>query len=546
MTIESLKAKNQYPIVFIGSGMAKRYILNSPDWLSLLEEYWNMLDNEQNFYSYLNELRERLRSENPLFSDERLIFMVNAKAASYIQKQFDSTYNQNPALVPSLSSKTVFLKQLSPFKFSLAERFSHLTFIKDMEDELKLFATVLSKAKMVITTNYDDMIEQLLAEQNKSADVFVGSSGFFKETTGWGELYKIHGTNSDSETIVITDEDYQRFDSNSILLNAKLLTSLVDSPILFLGYSMTDENVRSLLQSYANNLPTDVSKNSDRITIVEYKSGESTVSENVEHDPLLGINYTRVQTDNYAELFSQISQINQGVSPAYIRKYQQTFKQIIEVKGRKGQLDTFLTYANNIDDMPEEQRLQNTAIAIGDRAYLFVIPTLVDYLTDYLTESDSTEIQVAARFLAQQQPNANLPYLRILKRIKQDGDIGLTEAENRKIKTRIEKTPTLDELIANIAIPKHLEPKLIENIDEIWRDQSITELSRINLVIKVIKSHSSDIKPFVIETALPRFIENFQTGLNDNNGIRTAYRRLFLAYDLLVNETIQQKIAPVE
>lgn len=539
MTIQSLKDNNQYPIVFIGSGMAKRYILNSPDWLSLLEEYWNMLDNEQNFYSYLNELRAQLHSENPLFSDERLKFMVNAKAASYIQKQFDSAYNQTPSLVPSLSSKKAFLEQLSPFKVSLAERFSNLSFIKDMEDELKLFAKVLSKAKMIITTNYDDMIEQLLTKQNKEAAVFVGSSGFFRETTGWGELYKIHGTNSDPASIVITDEDYQKFDSNSILLNAKLLTSLVDSPILFLGYSMTDENVRSLLQAYANNLPTDVSKNSDRITIVERKSGESAVSENVEHNPVLGINYTRVQTDNYAELFSKISEINQGVSPAYIRKYQQEFKKIIEVKGREGKLDTFLTYANNIDDMSEEQRLQNTAIAIGDRAYLFVSPTLVDYLTDYLTEADNIAIQVTARFLAQQQPIANLPYLRILKRIKQAGEIGLTESEKRKIQTRIDKTLNLDEFIARIKIPKNLESKLRKNIDEIWKDQTISELNRINLIIKGIKLHSADMKQFVIETALPRFIENFQSGVNVKNGTRTAYRRLFAAYDLLVNETIQ-------
>jgi hypothetical protein len=537
MSIQSLKDKNQYPIVFIGSGMAKRYIENSPDWLALLEEYWNILGNGQNFYSYLNELREMLRSENPDLSDERLTFTVNARAASNIQKNFDKKYNQDPTLVPSLSSKDAYLKKLSPFKVSLAERFSNLTFIKDMEAELKLFATVLSKAKMIITTNYDDMIEQLLTEQNKAADVFVGSSGFFRETTGWGELYKIHGTNVDPATIVITDEDYHEFDSNSILLNAKLLTSLVDSPILFLGYSMTDENVRSLLQTYANNLPTDVSKNSDRITIVEFKPGESAVSENVEHDPVLGINYTRVQTDNYAELFNQISEINQGVSPAYIRKYQQEFKQIIEVKGREGKLDTFLTYANNIDDMPEDQRLKNTAIAIGDRANLFVIPTLVDYLTDYLSEADNTAIQVAARFLAQQQPNANLPYLRLLKRMESAGDVGLTENEKRKIRTRIEKTASLDELISSTNISKALEGNLDKPIHEIWADQNINEANRIKWIIKGIRNHSDEVKDFILTTALPRFIDNFQSGV-DSNGIRSAYRRLFVAYDLLANGPI--------
>lgn len=35
---------NTYPIVFIGSGISKRYLKNFPSWLELLEQFWNEFD----------------------------------------------------------------------------------------------------------------------------------------------------------------------------------------------------------------------------------------------------------------------------------------------------------------------------------------------------------------------------------------------------------------------------------------------------------------------------------------------------------------------
>lgn len=432
------------------------------------------------------------------------------------------------------------MNNLSPFKESVAKRFSELKFLDSMTEELSLFGKVLSKAKMIITTNYDKLIEELLTRQDKSPDIFIGNSGFFQETTGWGELYKIHGTCDNSSSIVITDKDYAEFNKNSILLNAKLLTSLVDSPIIFLGYSLTDENVRSLLQAYANNLPTDVSQSADRITIVEYKSGEQDIFENVEHDPILEINYTRIQTNNYVSLFKQISEINQGVSPAYIRKYQQEFRQIIETKGQAGELDTFLTYANNIDELPADYKLKNTAVAIGDRGNLFVIPTFINYINDYFKETDNISLQISARFLAQQQPNANFPYSRLIKRIKQSSDLGLTAREKEKIQTRINQTYTLDEYLNRTKINKSDQKYLKENLKTIWDDKTISELNRIKIITKNIKTFKNQIDSFIIDTALPRFTENYVSVSTTKSGIITAYRRLFVVYDLLKNGDVKK------
>ncbi|WP_406946558.1 SIR2 family protein [Lactiplantibacillus plantarum] len=51
---------------------------------------------------------------------------------------------------------------------------------------------------------------------------------------------KIHGSVTDPKTIVINSNDYNKYDENSILLSAKILSSMIDSPIIFLGYSLTD------------------------------------------------------------------------------------------------------------------------------------------------------------------------------------------------------------------------------------------------------------------------------------------------------------------
>ncbi|MEM8201649.1 hypothetical protein Q4R54_18815, partial [Morganella morganii] len=48
-----------YPIIFIGSGISKRYIENFPAWEGLLEEYWKVINKTDDFYSYLLDLKKK-------------------------------------------------------------------------------------------------------------------------------------------------------------------------------------------------------------------------------------------------------------------------------------------------------------------------------------------------------------------------------------------------------------------------------------------------------------------------------------------------------
>ncbi|MER2474947.1 hypothetical protein [Photorhabdus laumondii] len=75
-----------YPIVFIGSGMSKRYLENSPTWPELLEEYWSKIDNNgQGFYNYLSEIKDKYKEEQ---NDSDLNYKVYSDAATYIEKKF--------------------------------------------------------------------------------------------------------------------------------------------------------------------------------------------------------------------------------------------------------------------------------------------------------------------------------------------------------------------------------------------------------------------------------------------------------------------------
>jgi hypothetical protein len=98
----------------------------------------------------------------------------------------------------------------------------------------------------VITTNWDMFIEQLFPEYK----TYIGQEELlFSNPQEIGEIYKIHGCSTRAGSLIITDSDYDAFNEKNTYLAAKLITLFVEHPIVFIGYSISDENISSLLRA---------------------------------------------------------------------------------------------------------------------------------------------------------------------------------------------------------------------------------------------------------------------------------------------------------
>jgi hypothetical protein len=116
----------------------------------------------------------------------------------------------------------------------------------------------------IITTNYDQLLEQALDKKNKKPITGIYHSDRQKKTDNVTRdqitkhtpfLYKIHGDIIDKQSIVITDEDYIHFilrmsDKDDYNPIPHVFTdALSQKSILFIGYRLMDYNLRLLFKT---------------------------------------------------------------------------------------------------------------------------------------------------------------------------------------------------------------------------------------------------------------------------------------------------------
>jgi hypothetical protein len=150
----------------------------------------------------------------------------------------------------------------------------------------------------------------------------------------YGSVYKIHGCVSDIQNIIITEEDYERFDKRYELIRAQLLSLFIHNPIIFIGYSISDVNVKNILKTIFMCIEPN-SKNAERIRknflLVEHQ--KDSISEEIrEHDiDIEGFGTIRInkrKTDNYEIIYKSLSNLHLSVSAMDVRKVQYVFKEI--------------------------------------------------------------------------------------------------------------------------------------------------------------------------------------------------------------------------
>jgi hypothetical protein len=100
---------------------------------------------------------------------------------------------------------------------------------------------------IVYTTNFDRNMETAFELHGKDFVKIVSAKDIARIREGMPQIVKYHGDFDDDDSIVIAETDYLERLSFESPLDIKFRSDALGKTILFIGYSMTDLNIRFLL-----------------------------------------------------------------------------------------------------------------------------------------------------------------------------------------------------------------------------------------------------------------------------------------------------------
>lgn len=348
------------PVLFIGSGIPKRYLYKFPSWDELLMQSFKYINNDPFYYTKHKDEQKRIGKTD---------FQVYKSLGSIAEKEFNNAFFERKIKIGNSKNPSWVKKGISPYKMFLHYKFKQLKLNRNqsLKNELSELSLLKNKVSAVITTNYDTFIEQYILGEDYT--VFKKQHEMFStDSFNAHELYKIHGSITDAETIVITETDYNRFDNTRRLFIAKMLTLFAESPILFLGYSFTDENIRNIVSDFLDCLsPEDIKNISEHFVFISYKKGEKKLielSRIISTEDGRDIPITEIQTDNFLEVYKKINSMDISLTPKKVRQIKKYVKKIIDTSIITGESENIIM---GIDNIPNDIEDKNLAIAFGNK-----------------------------------------------------------------------------------------------------------------------------------------------------------------------------------
>lgn len=320
------------------------------------------------------------------------------------------------------------------------------------------------------------------------------------------------------------------------MITSKIVSSLLNSPIIFIGYSLTDLNIKNIIKNFSNSLDEkEKSLLSKRIIIINWKKDEEDIIEEIITDSSLNCTYTVIKTDNYLEVFKKIGEINQGATPAEISKFEHIIKELIIQKGKKGELDKTIVNLISNEDLKNIKNIGNSnlAVAIGKSAILVKSPSVLDYLEEYFKEENNGEIEIQLRFLAQQSNSIAFPALRYLTENNIDNS-NLLDNEKFKLKKRIKKLE--DYNIESTFYKKELSCNTISDVKKYAKSKknekkmktTLEEIEEALINYNIDNFEKSDLRDYILDRVQKMKKVN-------NVEISTNFRKLLINYDLKFN-----------
>jgi len=95
----------------------------------------------------------------------------------------------------------------------------------------------------IVTTNYDDLLEQSYSFSRRFRRIVTDPDLTQISKMDDVPIIKMHGDQTVRDTIVLTEDDYQAYENAHAGLTVKIKQLLIEHPLMFVGFSMTDPNV---------------------------------------------------------------------------------------------------------------------------------------------------------------------------------------------------------------------------------------------------------------------------------------------------------------
>ncbi len=308
------------PFLFIGSGLSRRYT-DCEDWEGLLRVFADLTDRPYEYF------KATAGGDLPA-------------TASAIAEEFYDIWWAAERYEASRDRWSSGLRdRKSAFKVEVA---AHVATAVDgvpttgaLAEELELLRKAVVDG--IITTNFDGVLESLFPDFK----VFVGQDQMlFSNPQAIGEIYKIHGSCEQPESLVITAEDYERFEERNAYLAATLLTTFVEHPVIFLGYHLGDRNVQSILRSIARCLTSDnVEQLRDRLIFVQWD--QHAAPEVAPHTIVIDdfvLNVVRARVPDFREVFGFLGDLRRTFPARLLRQLKEHVYELVLQDDPRGQL----------------------------------------------------------------------------------------------------------------------------------------------------------------------------------------------------------------
>lgn len=299
------------PFMFVGSGFSRRY-LGLEDWSSLLRRFCGELKQYEYYFASANG---DLPTVAQLVADDfhELWWSSHSYEASR-EKHRDRVKDKTSALRIEICN---YINSIA------ATNFTDAAFPEEV--------AALSRLNVdgIITTNWDGFLERLYPDYR----VYVGQNELlFSNPQSIGEIYKIHGSSSRPSSLVLTKSDYDDFSAKNAYLAAKLITLFVEHPIVFIGYSLTDPNITSLLSAIVKCLGDEnLKKMAGNLFFIQRAHGtEPSISETVMAIDTVQLPINIIKTDDFLPVYEALYRTKRKIPTRVLRYCKEQLYKLVQ------------------------------------------------------------------------------------------------------------------------------------------------------------------------------------------------------------------------